>query len=90
MKKCSKCLVEKPLSEFAKANGGRVAPRCKKCTAKYQREYYAQKVSKVSVQRAADRLTQLLNVWSVKANREGLTLSVHFDNGFVVSLKETK
>jgi hypothetical protein len=49
MKKCSKCGIEKPLSEFhkdkARSDGARSS--CKLCYSKFHEEYYAKNIDKV-------------------------------------------
>lgn len=88
MKTCSKCLVEKPLEQFSKRNGGKFGSVCKVCTAKYQREVYNQKVEEISIRRAVTRLNQIINTWDKKASRAGFKLSIAHKGEFVVSLEE--
>lgn len=57
-KKCAKCLVEKPLSEFY-SKGNRVSGRCKQCMKAYFRTRYVV----AHEEQTADRLKRFIDVY---------------------------
>src|SRR5436309_3167578 len=58
-KRCSRCRLEKPVTEFARKNRGLYQPYCRPCQAAYKQEHYA-KNKVVYVTGAARRKKALL------------------------------
>ncbi|HAI41575.1 MAG TPA: hypothetical protein DCM40_27410, partial [Maribacter sp.] len=56
-KKCTKCKIEKPLTEFHKDKYRKDghSPRCKTCKAQYSAQHYAENKEKILEQKAQYR-----------------------------------
>lgn len=55
MKKCTRCEVEKELSEFGKKKDDKLQPYCKDCQREYQKEWYSQNKDKKIKQAGVNR-----------------------------------
>lgn len=62
VKKCSKCNIEKLLTDFNKKGGGRLQPYCRECDNAHAREYYKINRDKVKDQINTARKIRVANL----------------------------